>query len=245
MKQIILGFYFLVFALGCFAQSNGLTFSTSSAKKEVAVDLSDPFLDVQVPITITNTSKDTVKIIWRRMALTGPTKWGTRVCDNNNCYDEIVSSNLDPKLRLNEPFVILPGKKADLIMYFLPYGTAGTGKIAVSLAFSSKPDANIDTLSYEVNIRSMTTSTRDLRQEEVQLFPNPSSDYFQLKNISESVDRVVLYNIIGRKMREFTAQDGSRYRLSGLPDGIYLAALVNDQKGVLRTLRVHKRSSRP
>ena len=188
MKQIVLSVCFLVFALGCFAQSNGLTFSTSSAKKDAAVDLTDPFLDVQVPITITNTSKDTAKIIWRRMALTGPNKWGTRVCDNNNCYDEIVSSNLDPKLRLNEPFVIPPGKKADLIMYFLPYGTAGTGKIAVSLAFSSKPDVSIDTLNYEVNIRSMTTSTRDLRQEEVQLFPNPSSDYFMLKNMNENVN---------------------------------------------------------
>lgn len=245
MKQIILGVFFSVFTLSCFAQSNGLTFSTSSAKKDAAVDLNDPFLDVQVPITITNTSKDTAKIIWRRMNLTGPSKWSTRVCDNNTCYDEIVSSNLDPKLRLNEPFIIAPGKKADLIMYFLPYGTAGTGKISVSLAFSSKPDTNIDTLSYEVNIRSMTTSTRDLRQEEVQLFPNPSSDYFQLKNMSDNVDRIVLYNIIGRKMREFNAQDGSRYKLAGLPDGVYFAALVNDQKGILRTLRVHKKSVRP
>ncbi|MDX2068013.1 MAG: T9SS type A sorting domain-containing protein [Haliscomenobacter sp.] len=244
MKYNLLLICFFVGSLGCFAQSSGLTFSTNSAKKDAAVDLTDPFLDVQVPITITNTSKDTAKIIWRRMALTGPSKWGTRVCDNNNCYDEIVSSNLDPKLRLNEPFVIPPGKKADLIMYFLPYGTAGTGKIPVVLSFASKPDTVIATLNFEANIRSVTTSTRDIRLENVQLFPNPSTDYFQINRI-DNVDRVVLYNVIGRKMREFNAQEGARYRVAGLPDGIYLAALVNDQKGVLRTLRVHKRSARP
>jgi hypothetical protein len=244
MKHSLLTICFLLFCLGCFAQTSGLTFSTSSAKKDAAVDLTDAFLDVQVPITITNTSKDTAKIIWRRMALTGPSKWATRVCDNNNCYDEIVSSNLDPKLRLNEPFVIPPGKKADLIMYFLPYGTAGTGKIPVTLSFASKPDTVIATLNFEVNIRSVTTSTRDIRSENVQLFPNPSTDYFQITRI-DNVDRVVLYNVIGRKMREFEAQEGARYRVAGLPDGIYLAALVNDQKGVIRTLRVHKRSARP
>lgn len=245
MKRLVLVFHFLALSLGCFAQNGGLTFSTSNAKKDVAVDLNDPFLDVQVPITITNTSKDTAKIIWRRLVLNGPNKWTTRVCDNNNCYDEIVSSNLDPKLRLNEPFIIPPGQKADLIMYFLPYGTAGTGKIGITLALAQKPDTIIANLNYEANIRGMVTSTRDIRNEEVQLFPNPSTDYFLLKNLSENVDRVVLYNVIGRKMREFTAQEGSRYRLAGLPDGIYLAALVNDQKGVLRTLRVHKRSVRP
>ena len=101
MKHNLLFVCFLLLSMACFAQTSGLTFSTTSAKKDAAVDLNDPFLDVQVPITITNTSKDTAKIIWRRMALTGPNKWGTRVCDNNNCYDEIVSSNLDPKLRLN------------------------------------------------------------------------------------------------------------------------------------------------
>jgi hypothetical protein len=145
---------------------------------------------------------------------------------------------------LNEPFVIPPGKKADLIMYFLPYGTAGTGKIPVTLSFASKPDTVIATLNFEVNIRSVTTSTRDIRSENVQLFPNPSTDYFQITRI-DNVDRVVLYNVIGRKMREFEAQEGARYRVAGLPDGIYLAALVNDQKGVIRTLRVHKRSARP
>jgi hypothetical protein len=245
MKHTLLAFLLLLSSLVGFAQTNRLSFSSTNAKKDVAVDLSDPFLDVQVPITITNTSaRDTAKIIWKRQTLNGPSKWVTRVCDNNTCYDEIVSSNLDPKLRLNVPFVIPPGKKADLIMYFLPAGTAGNGKIAVSLAFNNKPDSVVATLNYEANIRSISTSTRDIRLDNVQLFPNPSTDYFQLSRV-ENVDRIVLYNVIGRRMREFEVQEGARYRLAGLPDGIYLAALVNDQRGVMRTLRVHKRGLRP
>ncbi|HOY15712.1 MAG TPA: T9SS type A sorting domain-containing protein [Haliscomenobacter sp.] len=244
MKHNLLFAFFLVFSLACVAQTGGLTFSSTNAKKDASVDLTDPFLDVQVPITITNTGKDTAKIIWRRLSLNGPSKWGTRVCDNNNCYDEIVSSNLDPKLRLNEPFVIAPGKKADLIMYFLPYGTAGTGKIGLHLAFAAKPDTVIASLNYEANIRSIATSTRDIQVANVQLFPNPSTDYFQINRI-DNIDHLILYNVLGRKMREYPAQEGARYRMAGLPDGIYLVALVNDQKGVLRTLRVQKKGLRP
>ena len=244
MKHALLSFCFLTFTLLGIAQTGNLNFSTTSAKKTEAVDLSDPFLDVKVPITITNTGKDTAKIIWRRMTLNGPSKWTTRVCDNNLCYDEIVSSNLDPKLRINQPFKIVPGAKADLIMYFLPYGNAGTGKISVQIALAAKPDSVLTTLSYEANIRSISTSTRDLQPESIQLFPNPSTDYFQLNRI-DNIDHLVLYNVLGRKIREYDADNGARYRLNGLPDGIYLLALVNDRKGVVRTLRIQKRSTRP
>jgi len=129
-------------------------------------------------------------------------------------------------------------------MYFLPYGTAGTGKIGLHLAFAAKPDTVIASLNYEANIRSIATSTRDIQVANVQLFPNPSTDYFQINRI-DNIDHLILYNVLGRKMREYPAQEGARYRMAGLPDGIYLVALVNDQKGVLRTLRVQKKGLRP
>jgi hypothetical protein len=244
MKHTLLLVLILLVGLGANAQTNLLTFSTTNAKKDAAVDLSDQFLDVQVPIVITNVSKDTLRLRWRRVEVTRPSKWETRVCDVNDCYDQIVSSNIDSRLGLNAPLKIAPNAKSNLILYFLPFGAAGSGKFSIQLMLTSKPDSVIATLNYEATIRNLSTSTRDLKAESLQIFPNPSSDYFQVKNGSE-VEFIELYNVIGRKVRSYTAEADANYRLNGLPDGIYLAALLNKKKGVIRTLRLQKKSERP
>jgi hypothetical protein len=76
------------------------------------------------------------------------------------------------------------------------------------------------------------------------MYPNPSVDFFQLKN-SEGIDRLVIYNLLGTVVREYTVSEGERYRVSSLPDGIYLVSLIDENNDTVRTLRLLKRDVRP
>ena len=55
----------------------------------------------------------------------------------------------------------------------------------------------------------------------------------------------MLYNVVGKEVRAFNASMGGRYYLGDLPNGLFLVSLINNKKGVIKTLRVSKRSVQP
>lgn len=242
MKQVLL-FLSLVMAVGATAQTSPLTINPTTAKKDFSVNLSDPFLDLEATATVTNTSKDTLRLKWKRVELSRPSAWATQVCDGVECFDEIVSSNIDPKLGLNAPFVLAPGKKVEFIFHLLPNKTAGVGKFAIDFSRTSKPDSILGRMNFDVTVTSRTTSTKEVAAEGLALFPNPTVDFFQLKN-GNGVERVVVYNVLGTVVRQFEANQ-ERYRIDQLPDGLYLVGLVDRSNRTIKTLRLLKRSIRP
>ncbi|NNE29535.1 MAG: T9SS type A sorting domain-containing protein [Saprospiraceae bacterium] len=74
---------------------------------------------------------------------------------------------------------------------------------------------------------------------EVQLFPNPTANYFQVKT-DETVNSVEVFNLLGRKMVSFDFEPGDYYDISELPNGLYLIQLVSDNHKVLTTRRLKK-----
>ena len=78
----------------------------------------------------------------------------------------------------------------------------------------------------------------------MRLYPNPATDHFGLTN-SEQVDQLILYNILGRKVKAFQVMEGIRYPVNTLPDGMYFVCLVDRRGQILKTLRLSKQSLRP
>jgi len=211
---------------------------------EFSEDLSDMFLDLESYATITNTTDEPVSLKWTRIVNSKPSAWDTQVCDNVFCYLPQVSTNIDPDLGLDAPFVLEAGESFDLIFHVLPYGNAGEGRFELLFALTSEPDTPIDTAFFEVNVvANTTTSTFNVIDESVRLYPNPTTDYFELTDATD-VDHLVVYNLLGREVRSFRAARGERYSLGDLPDGLYLVSLQNRGK-VLKTVRLNKRSWRP
>jgi hypothetical protein len=245
MKQALLLFYFAFIILRpLIGQSSLLSITPGTLKKDFTVDLNDPFLDLEVRATITNNSKDNLQLKWKRVELNKPGKWTTQVCDGIVCYDEIVGSNVDSKLGLNAPLKMAPGEKIEFIFHILPNKTSGSGKYGIDFSLTSKPDSAIVRMNFEVSVASKLTAVRDIRSEGLMMYPNPSVDFFQLKN-SEGIDRLVIYNLLGTVVREYTVSEGERYRVSSLPDGIYLVSLIDENNDTVRTLRLLKRDVRP
>ncbi len=74
----------------------------------------------------------------------------------------------------------------------------------------------------------------------IKIFPNPATDYFELSQ-SEKVSQVVVFNLVGKELKRFDANDGQRYNISDLPKGLYLVQLVDRSGQTIVTQRVSKR----
>ena len=74
----------------------------------------------------------------------------------------------------------------------------------------------------------------------LQIFPNPAVDYIGVSENS-SVERIVVYNLVGRQMKTFPAAEGEKYYVGDLRKGMYLIQLLGKNNKVIKTQRISKR----
>ena len=74
----------------------------------------------------------------------------------------------------------------------------------------------------------------------VSVFPNPTSDFFGISH-TEGISKLTIYNLVGKEMRAFKAEEGIKYNVGDLPNGMYLIQMTNNDKKVVNTQRLHKR----
>lgn len=245
MKHILLCFFTFPFvSTGLFAQSP-IRIEPAEYRGAFAVDLEQTPLLQDPTVTITNTTDSTLALRWELFNLDKPSAWESQVCDPNECYLPIVRSNIDDDLGIDAPVMLAPDSSVNISIYIMPDETIGTGKFALDFSLASDPATVVDMATFEVEITSAVVSTFEtIRKQDIRVFPNPATDYFELMN-SEAIDRVVLFNLVGRQVGTFLAYPGKQYDISDLPSGTYMVALVNERFGTIRTMRLVKRSFRP
>ncbi len=242
MKQFVL---FLFLAITSLVQAQTIKIEPETVTKVYNnQNLNDPALQLQQYAKVTNLTNQELRLKWTRAIVDQPLDWDTQVCDNNACYIPIVSTNVDAAVGLNQPVVLAPGASYDMGLYVVPNGVAGQGTFKLIFALASSPNTAIDTITYNISV-NQTTSNHDIEVGSIRVFPNPASDYFELTN-DGAIDRLMVYNLLGREVRSYRSQGiGQQYSLQGLPDGLYLIALLNDKNSVVKTVRLNKRSFRP
>lgn len=72
------------------------------------------------------------------------------------------------------------------------------------------------------------------------VFPNPTDSFVQLDR-ETGIEKLTVYNLVGRKMLSFQVAQGKKYDLSGLPPGMYLIRLVDAKQKIVGTRRVQRR----
>ncbi|MBK8705569.1 MAG: T9SS type A sorting domain-containing protein [Saprospiraceae bacterium] len=75
---------------------------------------------------------------------------------------------------------------------------------------------------------------------EVQVYPNPTTDYFNLTD-NEVVEKITVYTLLGREIKRFNYVKGEKYRVEELPRGMYLVQLTDRNGRIINTQRVSKR----
>lgn len=74
----------------------------------------------------------------------------------------------------------------------------------------------------------------------IQVFPNPATEYFNVSS-NQQVDRITVYNLLGREMKSFIFSDGDRYFIGDIPKGMYLVQMTGKDNRLISTQRLSKR----
>ncbi len=191
--------------------------------------------EVKGKSVLRNTSSQTKRFVWQRNILNMTNGWQALICDINQCWTSTVSVSPDT-------IVLAPNGASNLDVYIRPNRLSGAATIEVKVTEVGNANNTI-TGRY---LFSPTTSLRDYSKSStgIRVFPNPTVDYFMLSDNSDVVDRIVIYNIIGRQMKSYKALDNFKYTVNDLPEGIYIVRLLNKGGNTIKTIRLNKSKSK-
>lgn len=185
-------------------------------------------------IRITNNSTVPIDIYWNyEPGANYPDNWKTQICDLNSCYDwdgfesltvvsnvvgagEEILFTLKIKNNINEAF---------------PVNGSSYGILRL---FDDAEKMN------EVAVTSGVTAINDINVDDLVIYPNPTTEFFQLKN-DASVSTISLYNIVGRLVKTFNHSEGMIHDVTSLRSGMYLVRIENKAGDVLKSMRLSKK----
>ena len=87
---------------------------------------------------------------------------------------------------------------------------------------------------------SKSLSTFQTKQEEITLFPNPTSEYFKVKNDDE-VHEVAIYNLLAKRLKSFKHSNNKLYNIADLNKGLYIVRLFDDKGNSIKASRLTKK----
>jgi hypothetical protein len=225
MKRYLLFFLFFAFLLRGYAQV-----SIQITPNNVSSAVNPDSFEVRGKATIRNTSNQTKKFTWVRNIVSISNGWQALVCDNKSCWSASVSS-------APEQIELAPNGTSNMDVYIRPNNKSGNATVDIRVSEVGN-DANNVTGRY---VFSSSTSTKDPKSTNaIRIYPNPAVDFFMIVDDGDLVDKVVIYNIIGRQMRSYPVTAGSRYTINDLPDGMYIIRLQNASGSTVKTIRLNK-----
>lgn len=188
-------------------------------------------VDIVAKGFLKNESEDTVTVSWKRNIIELTDGWETAVCDRNLCYlptFEETSAETDTNLEL------LPGEESNFDIHVYPNGIEGAA--IVDLIATDINDPN-NTITGRYTFNQTTTNTQFVTKSNIKIYPNPSAQYISLTDAT-AVERLMVYNIVGRAVSSFRVDSSNQYDISNLPIGIYLVRLVGKYDQTIKTVRL-------
>ncbi len=85
-----------------------------------------------------------------------------------------------------------------------------------------------------------TDSKSAIVKKVIKIYPNPAFNFIGVNNVS-GVSSIIIYNLVGRKMKKFSALKDERYDVTDLPRGMYLVQLLGNDGKVVTTQRMSKK----
>ena len=125
-------------------------------------------------------------------------------------------------------------------MHCVPNGVAGTGVVNLRILEECEGQTSIIEIpiTYVVN-ETTSTSFQDINNN-ISIYPNPASQQMNIKEDADVTD-VVIYNLIGKKIKRLKHTPGRSHDISDLDRGIYLVRMLNKEQNILKVTRLTKR----
>ena len=84
------------------------------------------------------------------------------------------------------------------------------------------------------------TSTNNINVSDLVIYPNPTTDFIQLKN-DGSIASISIFNIAGRLENKFNHVSGMTHDVTALRTGMYLVRLEDKDGDVVKSMRLSKK----
>ena len=73
---------------------------------------------------------------------------------------------------------------------------------------------------------------------ELSVFPNPTTEHIAVQDNSDAIGQIIVFNLLGKKIKVFEASKGEQYYVGDLTKGVYLVQLLGRNKQVLKTQKI-------
>lgn len=225
---------FLLSLAMCFIGYVGISQITVDPPEPVGEGISSEAAIHAENFFVNNGSTAPVDFLWRAEVVSMPSNWRIQICDTNLCYDwgqlECPPNNPNT-LPVNDPKLMQISAQ--------PNGQTGVGDIDLILFDVADPSNIYATIPVTL---TTTSNTADVSKkfDEIAIFPNPAISQFSLDN-DEGIEKIVVYNIIGKEVKNFDKDAANAYPVSDLRNGMYLVRLFDEQGEAVKVLRLSKR----
>jgi len=190
--------------------------------------------DVVAKGFIKNESDQEVTVMWSRNVVQLTDGWDTAVCDKNLCYVPNYGATSEAD---GTNLVLAAGEESNFDIHVYPNGLEGAAIVELTATDVSNAE---NTVTGTFRFNQATTSTFSINKPDLKIYPNPTVNYISLSD-SEFVDRLVIYNIVGRRVKMFDANYNNQYDVIDLPTGMYLVRLVDGNDRTIKTVRLSKK----
>jgi hypothetical protein len=89
------------------------------------------------------------------------------------------------------------------------------------------------------SVPSNGSTSLDLVADELKVFPNPTTDYFQISNGS-NIKKIVVYNIFGKEVKTFFHYNNAQHEVSDIKSGMYIVKMIDEKNKVIKSVKLHK-----
>ncbi|MFT7119934.1 MAG: hypothetical protein ACJAZ9_000103 [Neolewinella sp.] len=261
MQKVLLLLLTLIICLPVSAQKTILRVEPADVVKEVVVDdLDEDYQDI-TSVTVTNSSRRTIQLVYRMSIISAPRSWDYGFFSRRNQTIPYSMETVD--LDEGRPVRLAPGESSSFVVVLAPDGISGEGTVEVYFSDMTVPGKTLSTASFSTKIlrrpKVDTTNPPDLNspagQQQVdplnrpvpttvRVYPNPAKKRFFVEAPpGTKIGRVEVANTLGNRLRKFTRPSGEEgYDIENLPDGLYLVYIYDENGKKLKTLRLlHRR----
>ena len=206
---------------------SGASQTLSLAPNPVSITVNANDTDVPAKAVLVNNSDKTVEYIWTRNIVSLTSGWETAVCDFNLCYNPTVDSM---------SLTLAPNEESNMDIHIYPNGVVGEAEIELTIK-EKGVDTNFVKGTYLFNV---TTPVKKISSDQIAIFPNPSTEYFQL-NSNQTVAKIEVIHLSGNKVKTFYAYNDKRYYVGDLSNGMYFVKLLDINNNQIKAVRLNKR----
>lgn len=187
-------------------------------------------------ITLEAGSTDVGQFLWEaQMSESMPEEWQFIICDTELCYAPGILMCAESK-----PNIIAPGSEGSFKFDLVHNQAIGEGILQVRFFSAADHSETLLVADLYFDVSTASSIKDDVDSVTLNLYPNPTSDYFQIEQ-DDNVERVAVYSIVGREMFSYEHKVGQAYSVSELSNGYYMARLIGGNGETLKIIRFNKK----